>query len=227
MMAGVETDVDGAHCESRAPTGQRGRLRLRATGGNRLGAGSLLDTLVFATAPASTPPGGPPQRRAARGPRRSPRLTPSWSHPCVARPPVPSAAVSEVKGEPARTMNEYVAVSRAARAFAARAQGRAAAPGGSARAYVDDRGSIFDQDVLGAPEGSAFHARVRPETIVLQRSGRESQFPTAPVPHRSRPRQTEPGSGTSRLAGRRPPPSPRIDYAPVTITQWQPRQRTY
>jgi succinate dehydrogenase / fumarate reductase flavoprotein subunit len=90
------------------------------------------------------------------------------------------------------------------------------------RSYIDDRGSIFNQDVLGAIELGFMLDNA--ETIcvaALHRSeSRGAQYRTD-YPERNDEEWLKHIDLSMNEEG------PEISYSDVTITQWQPEERTY
>jgi len=90
-------------------------------------------------------------------------------------------------------------------------------------AYIDDRGTVFNQDVLGAIElGYMLDCA---ETIVLsaieRKESRGAQFRTD-FPERNDDEWLKHINVTTNGAD-----EPEISYSPVTITRWQPEERKY
>ena len=151
IMGGVKTDVDGrTPIEGLYAAGEVACVSVH--GGNRLGANSLLDTLIFgrragehaaARAASMGMPDVDAQRAAARG-RRADRR----DH----RPP-PRGPARLGDQERARRDDEPPrrrVPRRAGPADRARDDRRLREE--SERAWIDDRGTVFNQDVLGAIE---------------------------------------------------------------------------
>jgi succinate dehydrogenase / fumarate reductase flavoprotein subunit len=119
-------------------------------------------------------------------------------------------------------MNEHVAVYRDRQGLE-RAQeviGRLQEESGTA--YIDDGGTVFNQDVLGAIELS-YMLDCAQATVVgaLERTeSRGAQFRTD-FPERNDEQWLK---HIDITAG---PDGPRVSYSPVTITQWQPEERRY
>jgi succinate dehydrogenase / fumarate reductase flavoprotein subunit len=220
IMGGVKTDVDG-----RTPipglyaAGEVACVSVH--GGNRLGANSLLDTLIFGRRSG--------EHAAARA--RSMAM-PSVSDSQLRRDremieqiiarPRQGRRISEIKDELGTAMNQHVAVFRdeaglqialdVVRRLKEEAKG----------AYVDDRGTVFNQDVLGAIElGYMLDCS---ETIVVaaieRKESRGAQFRTD-YPERDDDQWLKHIDIT--LEG----DAPQVSYSPVTITQWQPEERKY
>jgi succinate dehydrogenase / fumarate reductase flavoprotein subunit len=119
-------------------------------------------------------------------------------------------------------MNRYAAVFRdeqglqSAREVVARLKQEAAS------AYIDDRGTVFNQDVLGALELS--YMLDCAEAIVLgaieRKESRGAQFRTD-YPQRDDENWLKHINITATAEG------PKLSYSPVTITQWEPEERKY
>jgi len=191
-------------------------------GGNRLGANSLLDTLIFGRRSG--------QHAAARAVQMTMPTTPAAR---VAETERNIAAIMNreeggrrigaIKKELGATMNEYVAVFRneaglkKAHEIVRRLKEEAMV------AAIDDRGSIFNQDVIAAIE-LGYMLDVA-ETIVVgaleRKESRGAQW-----------RLDYPGRNDEKwlkhidisLNGG---DAPVVTYSPVTITRWQPEERTY
>ena len=90
-------------------------------------------------------------------------------------------------------------------------------------AWIDDRGSIFNQDVIGAIELD--YMLDVAETIVvgaLERASRAARSSASTSPSAT----TTSGSSTSRSPSTATD-APTVSYSPVTMTQWEPQERTY
>jgi succinate dehydrogenase / fumarate reductase flavoprotein subunit len=92
----------------------------------------------------------------------------------------------------------------------------------SEQAYVDDRGTVFNQDVLGAIE-LGYMLDCAEATVVAaieRKESRGAQFRTD-FPERN---DDEWLKHIDIAAGA---DAPKVSYSPVTITQWQPEERKY
>jgi succinate dehydrogenase / fumarate reductase, flavoprotein subunit len=225
IMGGVKTDVNGATpIEGLYAAGEVACVSVH--GGNRLGANSLLDTLIF---------GRRAGEHAATRSRSMPMPTASGAQlkddvatidGILARDrsggSTPPRRVSEIKRELGETMNQHVAVYRdqegleKAREVVGRLQVQAK------RAYVDDRGTVFNQDVLGAIElGYMLDCAEAIVVAALERKeSRGAQFRTD-FPERDDEQWLK---HIDLTVG---PDGPAVSYSPVTITQWQPEERKY
>jgi succinate dehydrogenase / fumarate reductase flavoprotein subunit len=235
IMGGIKTDIDG---ETTIPglyaAGETACVSVH--GANRLGANSLLDTLVFGRRS-----GEHAGQRAQRMPMPSTptsRLTDTERNiAAVIRRDSGGPRVAAIKHELGATMNRHVAVFRDAEGLAIAQEKVRELKEQAARATIDDRGTIFNQDVVGALE-LGYMLDVA-ETIVLgaieRKESRGSQFRTdylgrndeewlkhidislnggAPV---------DPGQAAATGAGA----EPKVSYSEVTITRWQPEERRY
>jgi len=221
IMGGVKTDVNGETSIPRLyAAGEVACVSVH--GGNRLGANSLLDTLIF---------GRRSGEHAASVAKHLAMPTFSQSRiadeqrsidAIIAREKT-GRRVSEIKDELGTMMNEKVAVFRdeeglqEARRVVKRLKEEAQV------AYIDDRGTVFNQDVLGAIElGYMLDCAECIVTAAIERKeSRGAQFRTD-YPKRNDDEWLK-HIDLSRNGG----DEPQVSYSPVTITQWQPMERTY
>jgi succinate dehydrogenase / fumarate reductase, flavoprotein subunit len=93
----------------------------------------------------------------------------------------------------------------------------------AAKAYIDDRGTVFNQDVLGAIElGYMLDCAEATVLAAIERKeSRGAQFRTD-FPERNDDEWLRHIDITSGADG-----EPQISYSPVTITRWQPEVRKY
>jgi succinate dehydrogenase / fumarate reductase flavoprotein subunit len=221
MMGGVKTDVNG---ETTIPglyaAGEVACVSVH--GGNRLGANSLLDTLVFG------------RRSGVHAAKRAAQM---------AMPSTPASRISEaekaiaaivsrdsagrrigaIKHELGATMNECAAVFRDADGLAKGLEIVKRLQEEAAKAPIDDRGSVFNQDVISAIE-LGYMLDVA-ETIVVaaqeRKESRGAQFRTD-FPER------DDGQWLKHIdVSVNGTELPTVSYSPVTITRWQPEERTY
>jgi succinate dehydrogenase / fumarate reductase flavoprotein subunit len=221
IMGGVKTDVHGA--TSIAGLYAAGEVAcVSVHGGNRLGANSLLDTLIFgrragehAAARASAmpmPPVGDDQlhRDAAEiaaivGRERTGRR------------------VSEIKEELGTEMDRNVAVFRDEAGLRNAHEVVRRLKEEAQTAYIDDRGTVFNQDVLGAIE-LGYMLDCAEATVVAaieRKESRGAQFRT------DYPERNDDVWLKHIDIGRNGDDAPDVTYSPVTITQWQPEERKY
>jgi succinate dehydrogenase / fumarate reductase flavoprotein subunit len=130
--------------------------------------------------------------------------------------------VSEIKAELGAMMNQNVAVYREeaglreAHEVVRRLQEEARS------AYVDDRGTVFNQDVLGALE-LGYMLDCAEATVVAAIERKESRGAQFRTDHPERNDAEWLKHIDISLNG----DEPAVSYSPVTITQWQPEERKY
>jgi succinate dehydrogenase / fumarate reductase flavoprotein subunit len=221
IMGGVKTDVDG---QTTIPglyaAGEVACVSVH--GGNRLGANSLLDTLVF---------GRRSGEHAAREAMRMPMPSTPSSRLTDTERAIASILQREgngrrlgaIKEELGETMNQYVAVFRDAEGLAKAHEIVRRLKEEAAGAGVDDRGSVFNQDVIAAIELS-YMLDVAEATVVAAEERTESRgaqyrtdFPERNDSDWLRHVDISLDGGSE----------PKVSYSEVTITRWQPEERTY
>jgi succinate dehydrogenase / fumarate reductase flavoprotein subunit len=151
IMGGVKTDVDG-----RTPISglyAAGEVAcVSVHGGNRLGANSLLDTLLFGRRSGEHAARSSRELAMPHAPASRLRDDTAAIEEVMARPRE-GRRVSEIKDELGSTMNELVAVYRDEEGLTkAHEIVHRLMDESHHKAYVDDRGRVFNQDVLGALE---------------------------------------------------------------------------
>jgi succinate dehydrogenase / fumarate reductase, flavoprotein subunit len=130
--------------------------------------------------------------------------------------------VSEIKDELGRTMNEHCAVFRDQDGLQRCYEVVKRLQEEERTAAIDDRGTIFNQDLLGAIElGYMLDCAEAMVVAALERKeSRGAQFRTD-FPERDDDQWLKHITVSHNGA------EPEIGYAPVTITQWQPEERKY
>ncbi len=190
-------------------------------GGNRLGANSLLDTLIFgrrsgehaaARAAGMERPAG--NRAQVRDQEREIADLMNRSG---------GRRVSEIRDELGTMMNEKVAVFRDQAGLLEAHEIVRRLKDEARNATIDDRGTVFNQDVLGAIE-LGYMLDVA-ECIVVgaleRKESRGAQFRTD-FPKRNDDEWLK-HIDLSMNGG----DAPKVSYSPVTITKWEPQERTY
>jgi succinate dehydrogenase / fumarate reductase flavoprotein subunit len=220
IMGGVKTDVDGlTNIPGLYAAGEVACVSVH--GGNRLGANSLLDTLIF---------GRRSGVHAATVARAHNPADASWSNvtdeeariaELVGRPK-DGRRVSELKAELGATMDKYVAVFRDEAGLQTALEVVQRLQEEAKSVWVDDKGTVFNQDVLGALELEFMLDNA--ETIVLsaieRKESRGAQF-RADYPER------KDEEWLRHIVITREDGQPNISYAPVTMTRWEPEERRY
>jgi succinate dehydrogenase / fumarate reductase flavoprotein subunit len=221
IMGGVKTDVDGrTPLEGLYAAGEVACVSVH--GGNRLGANSLLDTLVFGRragehAAARAAGMGMPGPDADAQLRRDEEMIAaiiSRAHE--------GRRVSEIKTELGEVMNREAAVFRNQEGLERARETIARLKEEAGRAWIDDRGTVFNQDVLGAIE-LGFMVDCAEATVLAaieRKESRGAQFRTD-FPERND------GEWLKHIVISLNGEGPQVSYAPVTITQWQPEERRY
>jgi succinate dehydrogenase / fumarate reductase flavoprotein subunit len=222
IMGGVKTDAHGQTCvPGLYAAGEVACVSVH--GGNRLGANSLLDTLIFGRRSA--------EHAAARA-LSMPMPTVSDAHlrddaslieAIIARPRGSGRRISEIKEELGTTMNAEVAVYRDAAGLDRAHETVRRLQEEAASAYIDDRGTVFNQDVLGAIELGYMLDAARATVVgaIERTESRGAQFRTD-HPERDDENWLKHIVITADADG-----EPAISYAPVTITDWPPEERKY
>ncbi len=191
-------------------------------GGNRLGANSLLlDTLIFgkrsgahAAARASDIP--MPQAPTSRLEVDRKKLEKIISRERTGR------RVSEIKDELGTTMNKNCAVYRTQDALEEQLEIVRRLKEEAKTAAIDDKGTIFNQDVLGAMELE--YMMTVAETIVLgaiERKESRGAQSRADFPDRDDEQFLKHFTFTESDTG------PVLGEAPITFTKWEPEVRSY
>jgi succinate dehydrogenase / fumarate reductase, flavoprotein subunit len=220
IMGGVKTDV---HDQTTVPglyaAGEVACVSVH--GGNRLGANSLLDTLIF----------------GRRSGEHAAALANSVAMPSVSPTRVNETAakirgiidrepggrrIAAIKEELGATMDKDVAVFRDAEGLARAHETILRLKEEAPKAVIDDRGTVFNQDVIGAIE-LGYMLDVAETIVAAAEERKESRG--------AHTRTDFPGRNDEEwlkhidvsLNGE----GPEVSYSPVTITRWQPQERTY
>jgi succinate dehydrogenase / fumarate reductase flavoprotein subunit len=220
-MGGVKTDVEGrTDIPGLYAAGEVACVSVH--GGNRLGANSLLDTLIF---------GKHSGRDAAARALRT-----DWSKPSGkvledeqamvddinGREKGSGRRVSEIKLELGQTMDSKVAVFRDEAGITEALETVRRLKEEAKTAYIDDHGSVFNQDLMGAIElGYMLDVAECSCVGALERKeSRGAQYRTD-FPERNDEEWLK------HINLGKTDDGPEISYSEVTITQWQPEARTY
>ena len=221
IMGGVKTDSDGVTTiPGLYAAGEVACVSVH--GANRLGANSLLDTLVFGRRSGEHAATHALQMSMPTTPITRVSETAAEIQAIIDRPKG-GRRVSAIKDELGETLNQHVAVFRDAhglnQAHEILRRLREEAP----NAAIDDRGTVFNQDVIGAIE-LGYMLDVA-EAIVVgaieRQESRGAQFRTD-FPERNDAdwlKHVDISMNGDEI--------PSVSYSPVTITKWQPQERTY
>jgi succinate dehydrogenase / fumarate reductase flavoprotein subunit len=221
MMGGVKTDVYGeTNIGGLYAAGEVACVSVH--GGNRLGANSLLDTLIFGRRSG--------EHAAARGSAMRMPSTPASrladakaSIDAIISRPAGGRRIAAIKDELGTTMNRYCAVFRDAEGLAQAHEVVRRLKEEEPKAAIDDHGSVFNQDVIAAIE-LGYMLDVAETILVAAQERTESrgaQFRTD-FPERND------GDWLKHIdISVNGGDVPEVEYSPVTITQWEPQERTY
>jgi len=220
-MGGIKTDVDGlTDIPGLYAAGEVACVSVH--GGNRLGANSLLDTLIFGrrsgahaarAAKAIGLPGASQARLADEE---------SLVHGIVARERT-GRRVSEIKNELGAAMDKYAAVFRdedglhQCQEIVQRLKEEAKS------VATDDKGTVFNQDLLGAIELRFMldNAECIVTASLERKESRGAQYRTD-FPDRNDEQWLKHIDLTVNGGG-----PPEVSYSEVKMTQWEPQERKY
>jgi succinate dehydrogenase / fumarate reductase flavoprotein subunit len=190
-------------------------------GGNRLGANSLLDTLVFGRR------SGEHAANAVRGmampePSHSSMRDEERAIQDIVGRDGTGRRVSELKAELGTTMDKYVAVFRDEEGLGTALEVVRRLKEEAQNVAIDDKGTVFNQDVLGALELQFMldNAEAIVISAIERKESRGAQFRTD-YPDRNDDDWLKHINVSANGA------EPELSYSEVTMTQWEPQERTY
>ena len=222
VMGGVKTDTNGqTSIPGLYAAGECACVSVH--GGNRLGANSLLDTLIFGRrsgAHAGTAARGTPMPSPSRAALddEDARIRAVFDREQSSR------RVSEIRAELGQVMDEKCSVYRDEERLKEALEVVMRLKEEAKTASVDDRGTVFDQDLLGALELQFMTDNA--ETILVsaieRKESRGAQYRTD-FPERNDEEWLKHITVQPNGDGE----TPEIEYSEVTMTQWEPEERTY
>jgi succinate dehydrogenase / fumarate reductase flavoprotein subunit len=219
-MGGVKTDTNGlTSIPGLYAAGECACVSVH--GGNRLGANSLLDTLVFGrragehAARAGRTMGMPSPSKAALDDENR-RIAKVLGREGSGR------RVSELKAELGSTMDKYCAVFRDEDGLRTALEVVRRLKEEAEDVAVDDKGSVFNQDVLGALELQFMieNAEVIVLSAIERKESRGAQYRTDFPERNDDDWLKHINVAVNGL-------EPEISYSEVTLTQWEPEERKY
>jgi succinate dehydrogenase flavoprotein subunit len=221
MMGGVKTDIHGrTTIDGLYAAGEVACVSVH--GGNRLGANSLLDTLIFGR--RSGEDAATRAKRMGHGlaPRSALDDARSSIDEIAGRAHGSGRRVSEIRHEMSVTMDRHVGVFREAEGIQTALDTIRRLKEEVKSAYIDDRGAVFNQDILGAIELGFMldNAECICVGALHRAESRGAQFRTD-FPERNDEEWLK--HITLSANG----DEPEIGYSEVTITDWQPMERKY
>jgi succinate dehydrogenase / fumarate reductase, flavoprotein subunit len=219
-MGGIRTDVDGrTSIPGLYAAGECACVSVH--GGNRLGANSLLDTLVFGRR------SGTHAAQAAHGlklpePNRAQLDDERRRIDAIVGRDGAGRRVSEIKAELGETMDKYVAVFRDEAGLRTALETVRRLQEEARDVNVDDKGSVWNQDVLGALELEFMldNAEAIVISAIERKESRGAQYRTD-FPERNDEEWLKHINVSANGS------EPEISYSEVTMTQWEPQERTY
>jgi succinate dehydrogenase / fumarate reductase flavoprotein subunit len=220
-MGGVKTDVHGATAiPGLYAAGEVACVSVH--GGNRLGANSLLDTLIFGRRAGEHAANRAKHADLGRASTAVLADAEREISELIARDRGSGRRISELRRELGETMDKHVAVFRSEEGIRTALETVKRLQEELPVAYIDDRGTVFNQDVLGAIElGFMLDCAESTCVAALHRTeSRGAQYRTD-FPERNDDEWLKHVDLTRNTEG------PEVTYSPVTITQWQPMERTY
>jgi succinate dehydrogenase / fumarate reductase flavoprotein subunit len=220
IMGGVKTDVWGAtEIPGLYAAGEVACVSVH--GGNRLGANSLLDTLIFG------------RRSGEHAARRAAGMgMPSAAQSAltdeqrmidgILRREGGGRRISEIKDELGTMMNEKCAVFRTQERLTEAHEIIRRLKEEAATASVDDHGTVFNQDVLGAIE-LGYMLDVAECNVMGALERKESRGAQFRLDYPKR----DDAEWLKHIVLSADGDVPQISYSPVTMTRWEPQERTY
>jgi succinate dehydrogenase / fumarate reductase flavoprotein subunit len=220
VMGGVKTDINGlTPIPGLYAAGECACVSVH--GGNRLGANSLLDTLVFGRR------SGEHEANAVRGmampePSHSSMRDEERAIQDIVGSDGTGRRVSELKAELGTTMDKYVAVFRDEEGLGTALEVVRRLKDEARNVAIDDKGTVFNQDVLGALELQFMldNAEAIVISAIERKESRGAQYRTD-FPERNDDDWLKHINVSANGS------EPEISYSDVTMTQWEPQERTY
>ncbi len=221
-MGGVKTDVWGqTEIPGLYAAGEVACVSVH--GGNRLGANSLLDTLIFGRRAGEHAAKRAQGMAMPMGGEQAVEHDRVFIDEIIKRDNGGGRRISEIKEELGTTMNQKCAVFRDEAGLNEALETVRRLKDEALSANIDDKGTVFNQDVLGAIElGYMLDCA---ECIVIaaleRKESRGAQF-RLDFPERN-DREWLKHINLSVNGG----DQPKVSYSPVTITRYEPQERTY
>jgi succinate dehydrogenase / fumarate reductase flavoprotein subunit len=220
-MGGVKTDVDGrTDIPGLYSAGETACVSVH--GGNRLGANSLLDTLIFGKRSGRDAAARAKRMELARPSKKALEDEENLVADLISRPKGSGRRISEIRLELGQTMDAKVAVFREEAGIQEALETVRRLKEEAKTAYIDDHGSVFNQDLIGAIELGYMldNAECTCVAALERKESRGAQYRTD-YPERNDEEWLK------HIDLERTDAGPEISYSEVTITQWEPQERTY
>jgi succinate dehydrogenase / fumarate reductase flavoprotein subunit len=220
-MGGVKTDVDGrTDIPGLYSAGETACVSVH--GGNRLGANSLLDTLIFGKRSGRDAAARAKRIDHSRASKRVLEDEENLVADIIGREKGSGRRISEIKLELGQTMDAKVAVFRDEAGITEALEVVRRLKEEAKTAYIDDHGSVFNQDLIAAIELGYMldNAECTCVAALERKESRGAQYRTD-FPERNDEEWLK------HIDLERTDDGPAISYSEVTITQWEPQERTY
>ena len=220
-MGGIKTDVDGrTEVPGLYAAGETACVSVH--GGNRLGANSLLDTLIFGRRSGADAAARAKRTEGSRPSQRVLEAEQDQIESIAAREKGSGRRVSEIKLELGEAMDKHVAVFRDEAGIQQALETVRRLKQEAESAYIDDKGSIFNQDMLAAIELGYMldNAECSCVAALERKESRGAQYRTD-FPERNDEEWLK------HIDLQQGEEGPDISYSEVTITQWEPEERKY
>jgi succinate dehydrogenase / fumarate reductase flavoprotein subunit len=220
-MGGVKTDNEGrTNVPGLYAAGEVACVSVH--GGNRLGANSLLDTLIFGRRSGVDAAERAKGREAVHPPHAAQDADEARIAEILGREKGSGRRVSEIRKEMGEAMDNYVAVFRDAEGLNTALETVRRLKEEAKSAYVDDKSAVFNQDLLGAIELEYMLecAECTCVAAIERKESRGAQFRTD-FPERNDEEWLK------HIDLSRTDDGPEVSYSDVTMTQWEPQERTY
>jgi succinate dehydrogenase / fumarate reductase, flavoprotein subunit len=220
-MGGVKTDVDGrTEVPGLYAAGETACVSVH--GGNRLGANSLLDTLIFGRRSGADAAARAKLIEGLRPSAGTLEAEQATIDAISAREKGSGRRVSEIKLDLGTVMDKHVAVFRDEAGIQGALEKVRQLKEEAESAYIDDKGSVFNQDLLGAIELGYMldNAECTCIAALERKESRGAQYRTD-FPERNDEEWLK------HIDLQQGDEEPEISYSEVTITQWEPEERKY
>jgi succinate dehydrogenase / fumarate reductase flavoprotein subunit len=220
-MGGIKTDVDGrTNIPGLYAAGETACVSVH--GGNRLGANSLLDTLIFGRRSGEHAANFAKTKRMPAANHHFLESERSGLAEIVRRERT-GRRVSEIKTELGETMDKYAAVFRDDEGLRTGLEIVQRLKEEAKTVAIDDKGTVFNQDLFGAMELGFMLDNA--ECVIMgaieRKESRGAQFRTD-FPERNDDEWLRHIDLQADADG-----PPKVSYSEVTMTQWEPQERKY
>jgi succinate dehydrogenase / fumarate reductase flavoprotein subunit len=220
-MGGVKTDVDGrTDIPGLYSAGETACVSVH--GGNRLGANSLLDTLISGKRSGRDAAARAKRMDYARTSKKVLEDEEALVADLMSREKGSGRRISEIKLELGQTMDAKVAVFRDEAGIQEALETVRRLKEEAKSAYIDDHSSVFNQDLIAAIELGYMldNAECTCVAALERKESRGAQYRTD-YPERNDEEWLK------HIDLELTDDGPEISYSEVTITQWEPQERTY